>query len=170
MVAAWPPQRVHHRSSIPTADRSWSASRRAVLCSQGRYDAAQTTGNNRKHWSAADLLSAREANSPQVRPDPAIAIAIRMPRGEQLCLWHRWHSCPRHHRRGPRLQVRDAGRRTDAGASSQNAKAKAALEAAWSRWAKRCNLAGKLQTACRSMVVDGEAFISQRLTRDNATR
>ncbi len=36
---------------------SWSA----------RYDAAQTTDENKKHWGQADALSAREANNPDVR-------------------------------------------------------------------------------------------------------
>lgn len=32
-----------------------------------RYDAAQTTDNNKRHWAAADALSARAANNPGVR-------------------------------------------------------------------------------------------------------
>ena len=34
---------------------------------RGRYDAAATTDENRRHWANADLLSANAANSPQVR-------------------------------------------------------------------------------------------------------
>jgi len=34
---------------------------------RGRYDAAATTDENRRHWSNADLLSANAANNPNVR-------------------------------------------------------------------------------------------------------
>jgi capsid protein len=34
---------------------------------RGRYDAAATTDENRRHWANADLLSATAANNPQVR-------------------------------------------------------------------------------------------------------
>jgi len=34
---------------------------------RGRYDAAVTTDENRRHWASADSLSANAANSPQVR-------------------------------------------------------------------------------------------------------
>ena len=39
----------------------------APLRVRGRYDAAATTEENRRHWANADLLSAGAANSPQVR-------------------------------------------------------------------------------------------------------
>ena len=34
---------------------------------RGRYDAAVTTDENRRHWANADLLSADAANNPRVR-------------------------------------------------------------------------------------------------------
>ena len=34
---------------------------------RGRYDAAATTEENRRHWANADLLSVNAANNPQVR-------------------------------------------------------------------------------------------------------
>ena len=34
---------------------------------EARYDAAQTTETNARHWSMADLLNADESNSPHVR-------------------------------------------------------------------------------------------------------
>ena len=40
---------------------------RVPLHVRGRYDAAQTTEENRRHWAAADLLSADAANNPRVR-------------------------------------------------------------------------------------------------------
>lgn len=50
----------------------WPFSRRkqpppAVRVIQARYDAAQSTDTNRRHWSYTDALSARQANSPDVR-------------------------------------------------------------------------------------------------------
>ena len=40
---------------------------RVPLHVRGRYDAAATTEENRRHWAAADLLSADAANNPRVR-------------------------------------------------------------------------------------------------------
>jgi lambda family phage portal protein len=40
---------------------------RAPLHVRGRYDAAQTTDENRRHWANADMLSADAANNPRVR-------------------------------------------------------------------------------------------------------
>jgi hypothetical protein len=34
---------------------------------RGRYDAAQTTSDNERHWANADFLAADAANSPEVR-------------------------------------------------------------------------------------------------------
>ena len=41
--------------------------RTASLPVRSKYDAAQTTGNNRHHWALADALSANAANSPEIR-------------------------------------------------------------------------------------------------------
>lgn len=137
---------------------SQSSGRSVAL--RSRYDAAQTSSNNKKHWSAADLLSAREANSPQVRQ-------ILRSRSRYECHEANSFACgivgTLSHDiigRGPRLQV-EMPEGSNKAERQANAKAKAAIEAAWSRWAKRVNLAGKLQTGCKSMVVDGESFISQ---------
>jgi len=40
---------------------------RPVMIVRGRYDAAQTTPDNRKHWANADHLSADAAATPEVR-------------------------------------------------------------------------------------------------------
>ena len=40
---------------------------RQVPIVRARYDAAQTTSDNMRHWAAADALSANTANSPIVR-------------------------------------------------------------------------------------------------------
>ena len=41
--------------------------RRSVRMVRARYDAATTSDDNRRHWAAADGMSARAANSPEVR-------------------------------------------------------------------------------------------------------
>ena len=53
------------QASLPRLWHSSSlGSRRRLL---GRYDAAVTSDDNRRHWAAADGLSANAANSPDVR-------------------------------------------------------------------------------------------------------
>ena len=50
-----------------TKTRETSNRRTASLPIRSKYDAAQTTGNNRRHWALADALSANAANSPEIR-------------------------------------------------------------------------------------------------------
>lgn len=116
---------------------------------RARYDAAQTTANNRKHWAAADQFSARESNSPHVR-------ATLRSRSRYEC--HESNSFASGMvstlandtiGRGPRLQI-----------EIENTAVKKQIETRWWHWARRCNLAAKLQTAHKALVVDGEAFIS----------
>ena len=45
---------------------------------RGRYDAAATTDENRRHWANADLLSANAANNPQVRRTLGVAHVARL--------------------------------------------------------------------------------------------
>ncbi len=40
---------------------------RRMRFTRGRYDAATSTENNRRHWANADALSADAANSPAVK-------------------------------------------------------------------------------------------------------
>jgi hypothetical protein len=59
-----PPPAILGPNGRPLADRRAPAPR-VVL--RGRYDAAETTNETAKHWAMADGLSARMANSPDVR-------------------------------------------------------------------------------------------------------
>lgn len=115
---------------------------------RARYDAAQTTANNRKHWSAADLLSSREANSPAVR-------ATLRSRSRYEC--HEANSFARGIvgtlvndtiGRGPRLQL-----------ETLTGPAKASIEHRWRIWSRQMRLCHKLQTSCAALVTDGETFL-----------
>jgi len=54
-------------SQTATKTREAPNRRTASLPIRSKYDAAQTTGNNRRHWALADALSANAANSPEIR-------------------------------------------------------------------------------------------------------
>jgi lambda family phage portal protein len=53
--------------NIFTGKAKPAANKQSRLAVRGRYDAAQHSDNSRKHWAMADGLSARAANSAQVR-------------------------------------------------------------------------------------------------------
>jgi len=110
------------------------------------YDAAQTTDENKKHWAAADDLSAKAANSAEVRrilrsraryevANNSIAAGIVATLANDTV------------GTGPRLQVRTGIKEADQ-----------AVEWQFQRWAQAIDLAGKLRTMRRAMAVDGEAF------------
>lgn len=122
------------RASVPTSLRA-------------RYDAAQTTANNRKHWSAADLMSAREANSPQVRQTLRSRSRYECHEANSFASGIVGTLANDVIGRGPRLQI-----------AGMNTNAKRSIELRWKQWSKRVRLARTLQTAMRSLVVDGEAF------------
>jgi lambda family phage portal protein len=113
---------------------------------RGRYDAAQTTPHNTRHWINADSLSAREANSPEVR---------RLLRERA-----RYESANNSYCRGivlslandlvgtgPRLQL-----------LTEDQTVNRAIERAFMGWADAIHLAAKLRTAKQSKTVDGEGF------------
>jgi len=119
---------------------------RAVRVVRGRYDAAQTSDDNRRHWANADALSANSANSPEVR--------------RTLRNRARYETANNSYARGivntlandligtgPRLQIHTG-----------NADADRAIERSFSRWATASGLADKLRTMRMSRAVDGEAF------------
>ena len=111
-----------------------------------RYDAAQTTPENRRHWSAADLLGPMAANTGEVR---------RILRARS-----RYETANNSYARGivetlaqytvgtgPRLQMR-----------LTDPKANAKIEAAFAEWADAIGLADKLRIAAKAKIQDGEAF------------
>jgi lambda family phage portal protein len=113
---------------------------------RARFDAADTTTENSRHWAAADSLSARAANSPEVR---------RVLRDRS-----RYESQNNSYARGivrtiandtvgtgPRLQL-----------LTEDQEANRAIERAFAEWSTATGLALKLRTMCQARIVDGESF------------
>jgi lambda family phage portal protein len=113
---------------------------------RARFDAAETTDDNRKHWAPADGLSADMAASPGVR-----RILRNRCRYEVANNTYAFgmadtlaNDCVG---TGPRLQLTGLDR-----------KAARYIEREFKKWAKAVGLAEKLRTMRRARVVDGEAF------------
>ena len=113
---------------------------------RGRYDAAVTTPDNRRHWANADGLSASAANSADVRRILRNRSRYEVAnnsyaRGIVLTLANDVIGT------GPRLQLLtgdgDANRR---------------IEREFQRWAQAVDLAEKLRTLRMAQTTDGEAF------------
>ena len=129
------------RPSKPAA----KAPAQVVRVVRARYDAAQTTHDNARHWAASDALSAAAANAKGVREiikrraryetaNNGIAHGIVGTLANDIV------------GTGPRWQI--AGNRD----------ALLPLVRAWQRWSDEINLADKLRTMRRAQCVDGEAF------------
>jgi len=114
---------------------------------RARYDAAQTTDDNKYHWAAADALSADAANSPEVRrivrnraryevANNSYARGIVSTLAECLV------------GTGPRLQM------TLPGSPETNR----LIECEFAAWAQAVDLPGKLRVMACAKTVDGEAF------------
>jgi lambda family phage portal protein len=120
---------------------------------RARYDAAQDTDENRKHWAWADNYSASAANSIEVRKKLRSRSryecieANSFAKGMALTLANDTIST------GPSIQCtgdRQLGQ---------------FIEHEWRRWARAVGLANKLRTARLTTVVDGEAFILRTTNR-----
>jgi len=120
--------------------------RMAVRFVRGRYDAAQTTEGNRKHWAGADGLSADAAASAEVRRILRNRARYEVAnnsyaRGIVLTLANDVIGT------GPRLQML-----TDAPEVNRQ------VEREFMRWAARIGLAAKLRTMRMARTQDGETF------------
>jgi lambda family phage portal protein len=115
---------------------------------RARYDAAQTTDENKRHWTLADGLSARCANNPEVRrklreraryeaANNSYAHGILLSLANDLVGI------------GPKLQVLlpDA-------TSDYNRR----IEKAFTDWSQEIQLAEKLRVMAMAKLIDGEAF------------
>lgn len=118
----------------------------AVRVVRARYDAAQTTDENRRHWAAADGLSADAAAAPEVR---------RILRNRA-----RYETANNSYARGivltlandvvgtgPRLQL-----------VTEDDETNRQIELEFMRWARAVNLPEKLRTMRVASAEDGEAF------------
>jgi len=119
---------------------------------RSRYDAAQTTDENRRHWTQADALSAKAANSPDVRRklrnrsryekdnDPYYGGMIRTFVADLFGT-------------GPSLQ-----------SQSDRDDLNSRIEKRWAEWADEIGLLAKLLTAGESKIGDGEGILVMRST------
>ena len=113
---------------------------------RARYDAATTTSENQRHWSAADGLSASAANGPDVRRILRNRSRYEVAnnsyaRGITLTLANDVVGT------GPRLQM-----------LTDDANANRIVEQEFLAWADEISLAEKLRTMRLARVSDGEAF------------
>jgi len=119
---------------------------------RGRFDIAQTSDGNRRHWAAADGLDADSAHNVSVR-----RMAVQRSRmelanngfGTGILRTHRNYVVGR----GPKLRLQT-------GSPGFNAM----IEARWKDWSKKVKLAIKLRTAQQARTRDGESFC---ILRDN---
>jgi len=117
-----------------------------VMLVRGRFDAARTTPDNRKHWANADHLSADAAASPDVRRTLRSRARYEVAnnayaRGIVLTLANDVIGT------GPRLQML-----TDSDQTNRT------IEAEFAAWSKDIDLPGKLRTMRQARAQDGEAF------------
>jgi len=113
---------------------------------RGRYDAAQMTEGNRRHWAGADSLSADAANSAEARRTLRNRARYEVAnnsyvRGIILTLANDVIGT------GPRLQM-----------LTPSVEANRDIEREFMRWATRVGLAAKLRTMRMARAQDGEAF------------
>ncbi len=111
-----------------------------------RYDAAVTSDDNRKHWAAADSLSAKTANSASVRRTLRNRARYEIAnnsyaRGISLTLANDIVGT------GPRLQM-----------LTEDPSANRIIEREFGRWSNAIGLAEKLRTMKLACCGDGEAF------------
>lgn len=120
--------------------------RRAVRVIRAGYDAARTTDDNRKHWAAADQLSANAAMSPLVRQtirsraryevanNCYAAGLVRTVANDLIGT-------------GPTLQI-----------TAPDGFEATPIERSWESWSKAVKLARKLRCMRQCLSRDGEAF------------
>ena len=113
---------------------------------RARYDAAMTNDDNRRHWAAADGLSANSANSAEVRRILRNRARYEVSnnsyaRGMVLTLAHDVVGT------GPRLQM-----------LTESPEANRRIEREFARWTTAIRLAEKLRTMRGARATDGESF------------
>lgn len=113
---------------------------------EGKYDAAQTNSENRRHWQNADGLSANAANDPATRRllrNRTRYECANNPHAKNLLISLANYTIGT----GPRLQV-----------VTENEDVNRAIEYEFARWALAVDLAAKLRTMRMAKCEDGEAF------------
>ncbi|MCY2928175.1 MAG: phage portal protein [Planctomycetota bacterium] len=129
---------------MPAVVRASSASQVSA-----KFDSAQTTPDNMRHWANADFLSANAAARPEVRRILRNRARYEVAnnsyaRGIVLTLANDVIGT------GPRLQMLLG--------DGENEGANAVIEREFTAWAKAIDLSGKLRTMRMARAQDGEAF------------
>lgn len=120
--------------------------RESVRKISARYDAAQTTSDNTRHWAMADGMSANAANNPAVRRTLRNRARYEMA-NNTYCKGMVQTVANNTVGKGPRLQLRTGDKALDK-----------KLMKAFAKWAKQVKFAQKLRTMVRGRVGDGESF------------
>lgn len=133
--------------SRPSGDAKLRAAYNAVRALRAKYDAAQTTDDNIRHWQNADNLSARAANDPAVRNKLRSRSRYEVAnncyaRGLSLTLANDCIGT------GPRLQL-----------LGKDKPANQLIEREFARWARAVGLAEKLRRLRTARFQDGEGFL-----------
>lgn len=136
----------------PWTKRVKASARAAVRFIRAKFDSAQTTPDNMRHWANADFLSADAAARPEVRRILRNRARYEVAnnsyaRGIVLTLANDAIGT------GPRLQML-LGDGEDGGVDAVNG----LIEREFAAWAKAVDLPGKLRTMRMSRAQDGEAF------------
>ncbi len=114
---------------------------------RARYDAAQTSTENSNHWANADALSARAANSPEIRR--TLRNRARYERDNNSYCSGMLETVASHTiGTGPRLQIR-----------TSNAAFNRRVMSSFEEWTAAIGLAEKLRTFREARGVDGEGFL-----------
>jgi lambda family phage portal protein len=133
------------RKTVKTATKPRRQTKPKAI--QAKFDLAQTTTDNRRHWVNADGLSARAAISPAVRR----VVRIRSRYEAENNSWYAGilRTAVNHIvGNGPRLQLLTA-----------DPAANARIERAWRQWAMKIDLADIIRTGVEAYWRDGEVFV-----------
>ncbi len=132
------------RSAIPTATREKLRSEEKRI--RAKYDAAQTTDENTKHWLQADDLSAKAANSAAVRA--TLRSRARYERDNNSYLKGMVKTFANEIiATGPRLQLKTSNQELNRG-----------VEQTFGEWMKAAQIPAKLALFVETRLIDGELF------------
>lgn len=139
----WPFRLKNKAQRTAETQRSVAVTPRVI---RARYDAAQTTRDNARHWAMADSLSADSAASAEVRSKLRERARYEVANNSYAkgIVLTQANDCIG---TGPRLQL-----------LSGNDQTNHAVEAAFTQWARAINLPEKLRTMRMAKSTDGEAF------------
>mgnify|MGYP001615343521 CR=1 FL=1 len=113
---------------------------------RAKYDLAQSTPHNKRHWAQTDSLSAKAAMSPAVRS--LVRKRSRYERDNNSWYAGMVRTASNHIvSSGPRLEVQTA-----------NIDANTRLERAWLKWSRAVQIAEKLRVMVETYWIDGEVF------------